>query len=118
MRQRFPLGTRRLLPYSHRNYRGLSYGEKVRCAGLIDQYRVDPVELDPRVFLTANDRMEFKLRYVVDYKKRRIAEDLLYTRLLDEINGTNGRVASATFLLVETPEIKVTPVESTKGGCA
>ncbi len=90
-------------------------------AGLIQQYRVDPAELDPRVFLTANDNwMEFKLRYVVDYKKRRLTKDLLYTRSLDEIDRTEGRVAlaSATFHLVETPEIKVKLVESTKGGGA
>lgn len=89
--------------------------------GLIQQYRVDPAELDPRVFLTANDNwMEFKLRYVVDYKKRRLTKDLLYTRMLDEIESTNGRVAlaSATFHLVEAPELKVTLVESAKGGRA
>jgi hypothetical protein len=52
---------------------------------LIQQYRVDPTELDPRVFLTANDNwMEFTLRYVVDYKKRRLTKDLIFTRLLDE----------------------------------
>jgi small-conductance mechanosensitive channel len=87
-------------------------------AGLIHQYRVDPAEIDPRVFLTANDNwMEFKLRYVVDYKKRRLTKDLLYTRSLDEIDGTEGRVAlaSATFHLVETPEIKVKLVDPTKG---
>lgn len=90
-------------------------------AGLIHQYRVDPAELDPRVFLTANDNwMEFKLRYVVDYKKRRVSKDLLYTRMLDEIDRTEGRVAlaSATFHLVEAPEIKVKLVDPTKGGGA
>jgi hypothetical protein len=52
---------------------------------LIQQYRVDLTELDPRVFLAANDNwMEFTLRYVVDYKKRRITKDLIFTRLLDE----------------------------------
>ncbi|MEQ1793505.1 MAG: mechanosensitive ion channel family protein, partial [Nitrospira sp.] len=77
---------------------------------LIQQYRVDPAEIDPRVFLVANDNwMEFTLRYVVDYKKRRITKDQLFTRILEEVDQTNGRVAlaSATFHLVETPEIKV-----------
>ena len=64
---------------------------KVSWAGLIQQYRVDPTELDPRVFLTANDNwMEFTLRYVVDYKKRRITKDLIFTRLLDEIEQKPG----------------------------
>lgn len=88
---------------------------------LILRYRVDPAELDPRVFLVANDNwMEFTLRYVVDYKKRRITKDLLFTRLLEEIEGTAGRVslASATFHLVETPEIKVQLIDPPHGGAA
>ena len=94
---------------------------KTSWAGLIQQYRVDPAELDPRVFLAANDNwMAFTLRYVVDYKKRRLTKDLLYTRTLEEIESTNGRVAlaSATFHLVDAPELKVKLVESTKGGGA
>ena len=85
---------------------------------LIQQYRVDPAEIDPRVFLVANDNwMEFTLRYVVDYKKRRITKDRLFTRILEEVDQTNGRVAlaSATFHLVETPEIKVQLVEPQRG---
>ncbi len=88
---------------------------------LIHQYRVDPTEIDPRVFLVANDNwMEFTLRYIVDYKKRRVTKDLLFTRILEAIESTNGRVAlaSATFHLVEAPELKVTLVESAKGGRA
>ena len=87
---------------------------KASWADLIQQYRVDPTELDPRVYLVANDNwMEFTLRYVVDYKKRRVTKDLLFTRLLDEIDRTEGRVAlaSTTFHLVEAPEIKVKLVE-------
>jgi len=79
-------------------------------AELIHLYRVDPTEIDSRVFLIANDNwMEFTLRYIVDYKKRRITKDRLFTRILEEVDKTNGRVAmaSATFHLVETPEITV-----------
>jgi len=87
---------------------------KASWAELIQQYRVDNTEIDPRVFLVANDNwMEFTLRYVVDYKKRRIVKDILFTRVLDEIERTEGRVAlaSATFHLVEAPEIKIRLVE-------
>lgn len=94
---------------------------KASWSTLVQQYRVDPTEMDPRVFLVANDNwMEFTLRYVVDYKKRRLTKDLLYTRILEEIESTNGRVAlaSATFHLVEAPELKVKLVDSTKGGNA
>ncbi|MGH7146718.1 MAG: mechanosensitive ion channel family protein [Nitrospiraceae bacterium] len=89
---------------------------KESWTALIHQYRVDPTDIDPRVFLVANDNwMEFTLRYVVDYKKRRITKDRLFTRILEEVDQTSGRVAlaSATFHLVESPEIKVRLVEPT-----
>jgi small-conductance mechanosensitive channel len=91
---------------------------KTSWSELYQQYHVEPTELDPRVFLIANDNwMEFTLRYVVDYKKRRITKDLLFTRVLEDVDRTSGRVslASATFHLVETPEIQVKLVEATKG---
>lgn len=94
---------------------------KVSWAELIHLYRVDPTEIDSRVFLIANDNwMEFTLRYIVDYKKRRITKDRLFSRILEEVDKTNGRVAlaSATFHLVETPEIKVKLVEPTPAGKA
>lgn len=94
---------------------------KAGWSTLVQQYRVDPTEMDPRVFLVANDNwMEFTLRYVVDYKKRRLTKDLLFTRILEEVESTNGRVAlaSATFHLVDAPELTVKLVDSTKGGNA
>ncbi len=81
---------------------------------MIGTYRIESAELDPRVFLIANDNwMEFTLRYVVDYKRRRITKDLLFTRILEETDKTEGRVAlaSATFHLVEAPELTVKMVE-------
>ena len=89
---------------------------KASWSTLVEEYRVDPTEMDPRVFLVANDNwMEYTLRYVVDYKKRRVTKDMLFTRILEEIEETNGRVAmaSSTFHLVETPEIKVQIVDPT-----
>lgn len=77
---------------------------------MIGTYRIEPAELDPRVFLVANDNwMEFTLRYAVDYKRRRITKDVLFTRVLEETDKTQGRVAlaSATFHLVEAPELTV-----------
>ncbi|WP_373548478.1 hypothetical protein [Haliscomenobacter sp.] len=58
----------------------------------------------------ANDNwVEFTLRYVVSYKKRRATKTTLFTRLLKEIEAPNSgiKLASATFHLVEAPEIRV-----------
>ncbi len=77
---------------------------------MIGKYRIDAVDLDPKVSLVANDNwMEFSIRYIVDYKKRRPNKDKLFTRILDEIQRTNGKVAlaSATFHLVEAPVVHV-----------
>jgi len=88
---------------------------------LVRQYLIEPTEIDPRVYLVANDNwMEFSVRYVVDYKKRRSTKDQLFTRLLEEIDRTGGRVAlaSATFHLVEAPELKVTLVNPDRNAAA
>jgi len=62
------------------------------------------------VSLIANDNwVEFTLRYVVSYKKRRAAKTELFTQILKKVEASNGEIkfASATFELVETPEFKV-----------
>ncbi len=73
-------------------------------------FLVEDAMVDPMVSLVANDNwIEFTLRYVVDYKTRRRTKDQLFTRILEEIDLTHGRVAiaSATFHLVETPVFDV-----------
>jgi hypothetical protein len=62
------------------------------------------------VSLVANDNwVEFTLRYVVGFKKRRVTKTKLFTHILKKIDETNGEVkfASATFQLVEAPDFKV-----------
>ncbi len=74
------------------------------------KYAVENAIVEPMVFLIANDNwLEFTLRYVVEYGKRRTKKDLLYTRILDLISKTEGKVsmASATFHLVEAPTLDV-----------
>ena len=55
------------------------------------------------VFVVANDNwIEFSLRYVVDYKKRRDVKTLLYLDILRAIDKTDGniKVASSTIEIV------------------
>jgi hypothetical protein len=53
--------------------------------------------------------LEFTLRYVVDFKKRHITKDHLFTLILKEMDQINGRInlASMTVHLVETPVFDV-----------
>lgn len=77
---------------------------------LQSMYRLEEAQTEPMVSLTANDNwVEFTLRYVVSYKKRRATKSELFSRLLKEIEAPNSEIqfASATFQLVEVPEIKV-----------
>jgi small-conductance mechanosensitive channel len=77
---------------------------------MLRKYAFEEASVEPMVMLIANDNwMEFTLRYVVDFKKRRGTKDLLFTRILDGVAASNGRVsmASATFQLVEAPTLDV-----------
>lgn len=70
---------------------------------MIRKYMIEKARIEPAVTLAANDNwVEFTLRYVVDYKQRRRTKDLLFTRLLEEIDLVPEKVgiASATFHLV------------------
>ena len=67
------------------------------------------------VSLIANDNwVEFTLRYVVDFKKRRVTKTDLFTKILKEVEKTNGEIkfASATFQLVEPPDFNVNVSDS------
>ncbi|MBL7961117.1 hypothetical protein JNL27_12865 [bacterium] len=77
---------------------------------LQNRYRLEDAQTEPMVSLIANDNwVEFTLRYVVSYKKRRATKTELFTRILKEVDSTKGEIkfASATFQLVEAPEFKI-----------
>lgn len=74
------------------------------------KYRLEDAQTTPMIFIIANDNwVEFILRYVVNYKKRRVTKTDLFFRILKEVEETKGEIkfASATFHLVEAPEFKV-----------
>lgn len=77
---------------------------------LQSKYRLEDAQTEPMISLIANDNwVEFTLRYVVSYKKRRATKTVLFSKILSTIEATNGEIkfASATFQLVEAPEIKI-----------
>jgi small-conductance mechanosensitive channel len=77
---------------------------------LQNKYLLEDAQTEPMVSLTANDNwVEFTLRFVVSYKKRRATKTELFTKILQEIEATNGEIkfASATFQLVGTPDFNV-----------
>ncbi|MDQ6843646.1 MAG: mechanosensitive ion channel family protein [Bacteroidota bacterium] len=77
---------------------------------LQNKYRLEDAQTNPMVSLIANDNwVEYTLRYVVNYKKRRATKTELFTKILKEVDATNGEIkfASATFQLVEPSELRV-----------
>lgn len=77
---------------------------------VVGRYLVEDERVEPMVTVIANDNwIEFTVRYVVDYKRRRITKDQLFTRILEAFDQADGRVAiaSATIQIVETPAFDV-----------
>ena len=92
------------------------YAIQARAAwkGVVERYLIEDERVEPIVTVVANDNwMEFTVRYVVDYKRRRITKDQLFTRILEELDKTDGRVAiaSTTIQIVETPAFDVRLME-------
>ncbi|MFO5529350.1 MAG: mechanosensitive ion channel family protein [Cuspidothrix sp.] len=83
---------------------------KAQWQHMVHKYLIEDAKIEPAVTLAANDNwLEFTLRYVVDYKQRRGKKDVIFSRILDEFDNTNGRIsiASTTIHLVETPPFNV-----------
>ena len=76
----------------------------------VEKYVIDEEQVEPQTTMLANDNwVEFTLRYVVDYKRRRITKDLLFEKIMEHIDNTEGAVAiaSTTIHIVQTPEFKI-----------
>ena len=85
-------------------------GARTSWHKVVLKYRVEEARIEPMVMMTANDNwLEFYLRYVVDFKKRRTVKTELFERILDEFAATEGRVAvaSTTLHVVDFPAVDV-----------
>ena len=74
------------------------------------KYLLEDAQTTPMVSMIANDNwVEFTLRYVVIYNRRRATKTELFKQMLTKVEASNGKVklASATFHLVDAPEINV-----------
>jgi len=62
-----------------------------------EDYRTENPPLEPVVMLSVNaSSLEFILNYVVDYTKRTTMQDRLFTKIVDEVANSNGRLAWAS----------------------
>ena len=83
---------------------------KKSWTGIVKRYYVDTAMIEPMVTLAFNDNwIEFTIRYIVDYKVRRLIKHQLYWRILEEIDNSEGKIqiASTTLQLIDTQPIEV-----------
>lgn len=74
------------------------------------KYRLEEAQTEPMVsIVTTESWVEFTLRYIVNYKRRRTTKNELFTKILSKIEATNGEIkfSSATLNLAEVPELKI-----------
>ena len=73
-------------------------------------YAIEEAQVEPMVTIVATDNwIEFTLRYVVSFKKRRSTKDRLFTRFLEEVAKSNGKLqmASQTSEIVSVAPLSV-----------
>ena len=83
---------------------------KSRWNEIVNKYYIEDAIVDPTLAITLTDNwIQFNLRYIVDYKKRRATKHILNDKIHKEVEKTNGKVAlaSTTLELIKIPEIKV-----------
>jgi len=83
---------------------------KNRWTKVVNRYYIENADINPTLAISLTDNwIQFNLRYIVDYKKRRTTHHILNEKLNEAIANTNGKVvlASATFEIVKIPSIDV-----------
>lgn len=77
---------------------------------MVNKYLIEDAKIEPLVTIQLTDNwIEYSVRYVIDYKKRRLTKNQLFRRILEEFEKTDGRVSigSTTLHIVEAPPIDV-----------
>jgi small-conductance mechanosensitive channel len=85
---------------------------KSKWKDIVEKYYIEDAVVDPSLSVKLTDNwIEFNLRYIVDYKKRRITKNILSQSIYEEINKHKDRIvlASTTLEIIKIPEIKIQP---------
>lgn len=79
---------------------------------VVSKYYIEDATVEPTLAITMNDNwIQFNLRYIVDYKQRRLTKHLLNEEIAKRIEETNGKVqlASTTLEIVRIPMTDTKP---------
>jgi small-conductance mechanosensitive channel len=77
---------------------------------VVNKYYIEDAAVDPTLAIALTDNwIQFNLRYIVDFKKRRITKHILNDKIRSEIEDTNGKIilASTTIELIKIPDLKI-----------
>ncbi len=77
---------------------------------MTDRYLLEDARLDPIVTLNMKENwVEFSLRYVVDYKQRRITKDAICVQALRAIEQSDGEIklGATSFEVTAVPPLDV-----------
>lgn len=79
---------------------------------MVQKYLIENAVVEPTISMKLTDNwIEFNLRYVVSYQKRRSTKTQLFAYILEAVTETKGKVtlASATFEVLGLPLIHTSP---------
>ncbi|MEZ5356122.1 MAG: mechanosensitive ion channel [Bryobacteraceae bacterium] len=74
------------------------------------KYKIEQARIEPMITIRCDENwIEYTLRYVVDYRRRRITKDQLFRRILTAVDESKGRVqiATAGFEVLSAPGLEV-----------
>jgi len=77
---------------------------------VVNKYYIEDAQVDPTLAITLTDNwIQFNLRYIVDYRKRRSTKHILNDEIHKEVEQTKGKVtiASSTLELIKIPDLKI-----------
>ncbi|WP_179336689.1 mechanosensitive ion channel family protein [Winogradskyella ludwigii] len=83
---------------------------KAQWKAIVNKYYIEDAEVEPTLAISLTDNwIEFNLRYIVDFKKRRYTKHLLNDKIRVEFENSNGKIilGSTTIELIKIPELEV-----------
>jgi len=83
---------------------------KSQWKDVVNKYYIEDAKVDSTLTITLTDNwIQFNLRYIVDFKKRRATKHILSDKIRKEIENTNDKVilASTTIELIKIQDLKI-----------
>jgi small-conductance mechanosensitive channel len=84
---------------------------------VVNKYYIEDAQIDPTLAISLTDNwIQFNLRYIVDYKKRRYVKHLINDKIRIEIENSNGKIslASTTLELIKIPDLNINLEDKSK----